>query len=118
MLSYIQCIHTENGGRVKGLKFFGYAVLATCAGLVFLAALGWNAEALNQPLADASLMGIFAALFIWLVRVGSFGWTIIGALMAFGSLSEIDENANGKGSDVTPSAPLPSDALDCGRRGH
>ena len=81
---------------MNGVKFFGFAVLATCAGLVFLAALGWNADALNQPLADASVMGIFSALLIWLIRVGSLGWTLIGALMAFASLTEDDENTNGQ----------------------
>ncbi len=88
---------------MRGLKFFGYAVLATCAGLVFLAALDWNTEALNQPLSDASIIGILSALLIWFIRVGFLGWTLIGALMAIASLCEVDESANGQRPDVMPS---------------
>jgi hypothetical protein len=68
---------------MRGLKFFGFAALATCAALVFLAALDWNAGALNQPLSDASIIGILSAMLIWFIRVGSLGWILIGGTNYF-----------------------------------
>ncbi len=70
----------------KLLSLCGWAALATLCGLFFLWSLSWDDSAFTQPLASASVGGLFGAGLVWVARIGAAMLTLNSGLHAIYAL--------------------------------
>jgi len=86
---------------MQALKVLGWFALVGIGGAIFVLALGWDAGALTQPLAETSVTSLLGAIGIWWIRAVSLGWLFCGLLWALVSIMPTHEHGQPNGQGLT-----------------